>query len=82
VVWAYAQVGISLPHYTGNLWNAGVHIPRGGLRPGDLLFFFGDISHVGFYLGNGLMLDAPSAGLTVRIEPVYWSAFVGAVRIQ
>jgi cell wall-associated NlpC family hydrolase len=82
VVWAFAQEGISLPHYTGNLWNSGVHVPRSGLEPGDLLFFFSDISHVGIYLGNGLMVDAPSFGLTVRVEPVYWSAFVGAVRIQ
>jgi cell wall-associated NlpC family hydrolase len=82
VVWAFAQEGISLPHYTGSLWNSGVHIPRSDLEAGDLVFFFPDISHVGIYLGNGLMVDAPSFGLTVRVEPVYWSAFVGAVRIQ
>jgi cell wall-associated NlpC family hydrolase len=82
VVWAFAQEGISLPHYTGSLFNSGVHIPRSGLEPGDLLFFFGDISHVGIYVGDGLMVDAPSAGQDVKVEAVYWSAFVGAVRIQ
>lgn len=81
VVWAFAQEGISLPHYTGDLWNSGVHVPRADLEPGDLVFFFPDISHVGIYLGNGLMVDAPDFGETVRVEPVYWSAFVGAVRI-
>jgi cell wall-associated NlpC family hydrolase len=81
VVWAFAQEGISLPHYTGDLWNSGVHVPRADLEPGDLVFFFPDISHVGIYLGNGLMVDAPDFGEVVRVEPVYWSAFVGAVRI-
>ena len=81
VVWAFAQEGIALPHYTGDLWNAGVHIPRAGLEPGDLVFFFPDISHVGIYLGDGLMIDAPDFGEVVRVEPVYWGAFAGAVRI-
>jgi peptidoglycan DL-endopeptidase CwlO len=81
VVWAFAQEGISLPHYTGSLWNSGMHVSRADLEPGDLIFFFADISHVGFYLGNGLMVDAPSAGQDVQVQPVYWDAYVGAVRI-
>ena len=81
VVWAFAQEAITLPHYTGDLWNSGLHIPRADLEPGDLVFFFSDISHVGIYLGNGLMVDAPDFGETVRIDPVYWAYYVGAVRI-
>ena len=81
VVWAFAKEGITLPHYTGDLWNSGVHIPRADLEPGDLVFFFPDISHVGIYLGDGLMVDAPDFGEVVRVDPVYWGAFVGAVRI-
>ena len=81
VVWAYAQEGIALPHYTGDLWNSGVHIPRNDLEPGDLVFFFPDISHVGIYIGNGLMVDAPDFGLTVRVDPIWWAAYDGAVRI-
>ena len=81
VVWAFAQEGISLPHFTGDLWNSGVHISRADLEPGDLVFFFADISHVGIYLGDGLMVDAPDFGEVVRVEPVFWSAYVGAVRI-
>ena len=81
VVWAFAQEGISLPHYTGSLWNSGMHVSRDQLEPGDLVFFFADISHVGIYLGNGLMVDAPSAGQVVQVQPVFWSAYVGAVRI-
>jgi cell wall-associated NlpC family hydrolase len=81
VMWAYAQVGISLPHFTGNQWNSGVHVSRSQLQPGDLVFFFPDISHVGLYVGNGLMLDAPTFGQPVQIQPIFWSAYVGAVRI-
>ena len=81
VVWAYAQEGIALPHYTGSLWNSGVHVARSDLEPGDLVFFFADISHVGIYIGNGMMIDAPDFGVPVHVEPVYWSAYVGAVRI-
>ena len=82
VVWAFAQVGITLPHYTGDLWNSGVHVPRTDLEPGDLVFFYADISHVGIYIGDGLMVDAPDFGLTVRVEPVFWGDFAGAVRIE
>ena len=81
VVWSYAQIGISLPHYTGDLWNSGEHISRADLEPGDLVFFFPTISHVGIYVGNGLMVDAPTAGEDVQVQPVFWSAYVGAVRI-
>jgi cell wall-associated NlpC family hydrolase len=81
VVWAYAQEGISLPHYTGDLWNSGMHVSRDQLQPGDLVFFFADISHVGIYIGNGLMVDAPSTGQVVQVQPVWWNAYVGAVRI-
>ncbi len=81
VVWAFAQEGISLPHYTGSLWNSGMHVSRDQLEPGDLVFFFADISHVGIYIGNGLMVDAPSAGQDVQVQAVFWNAYVGAVRI-
>ncbi len=81
VVWAYAQEGIALPHYTGSLWNSGMHVARSDLEPGDLVFFFSDISHVGIYIGDGMMIDAPDFGVPVHVEPVYWSAYVGAVRI-
>ncbi|TVZ00209.1 NlpC/P60 family protein [Trebonia kvetii] len=81
VVWAFAQEGISLPHYTGSLWNSGMHVSQADLEPGDLVFFGADIGHVGFYVGNGLMLDAPDTGAVVRVEPIWWSSYVGAVRI-
>jgi cell wall-associated NlpC family hydrolase len=81
VVWAYAQLGISLPHYTGWLWNSGVHVSRSQLQPGDLVFFFAGISHVGIYVGNGFMLDAPTYGIPVGVHAMLWGAYDGAVRI-
>jgi cell wall-associated NlpC family hydrolase len=81
VMWAYAQVGISLMHFTGDQWNEGEHISRSELQPGDLVFFFPDLGHVGLYLGNGLMVDAPTFGQPVQVQPVFWADYVGAVRI-
>ena len=81
VMWAYAQLGISLPHFTGALWNTGVHVSRAQLQPGDLVFFYSDIGHVGIYVGKGLMLDAPTFGIPVGIHAVMWNVYDGAVRI-
>jgi cell wall-associated NlpC family hydrolase len=81
VMWAYAQVGISLPHYTGAQWNMGIHVSRSQLQPGDLVFFYPDIGHVGLYIGDGLMVDAPDFGEPVQVQPVMWDVYVGAVRI-
>ncbi len=81
VVWAYAQIGISLPHYTGDLWNSGMHVSRAELEPGDLVFFFPDIGHVGIYVGNGMMVDAPTYGQNVQVQAVFWPDYDGAVRI-
>jgi cell wall-associated NlpC family hydrolase len=82
VMWAYEQEGIQLDHYTGDQWDEGEHISRSQLEPGDLVFFYADISHVGLYLGDGLMVDAPSFGQDVMVQKIDWSIYVGAVRIS
>ena len=81
VVWAFAQEGISLPHFTGSLWNLGVHVPESDLQPGDLVFFFGE-DHVGIYIGDGLMVDAPAPGQDVMVQPISEDPYDGAVRIS
>ena len=81
VMWAYAKVGIRLPHFTGAQWQMGIHVSRRDLQPGDLVFFYTDIGHVGLYIGNGLMVDAPDFGERVQVEPVMWDFYAGAVRI-
>jgi cell wall-associated NlpC family hydrolase len=77
VVWAYAQEGISLEHFTGDLWNEVVHVPESQLEPGDLVFFYVGISHVGIYIGKGLMVDAPTFGQDVQIQPISDDPYVG-----
>jgi peptidoglycan DL-endopeptidase CwlO len=85
VMWAYAQVGISLPHYTGALWNVGTHVSVDQLEPGDLVFFHGE-SHVGMYIGGGQFVQAPHTGDVVKVsslsDPWYSSGYDGAVRVS
>ncbi|HVW81254.1 MAG TPA: NlpC/P60 family protein [Mycobacteriales bacterium] len=86
VMWAYAQVGVHLDHWTGFQWEEGAHVAVSDLRPGDLLFFAYDTSdpdtihHVGMYIGNGQMVEAPYTGADVRISSDSRPDFIGAVR--
>ncbi|TDE26770.1 NlpC/P60 family protein [Actinomadura sp. 6K520] len=80
-MWAYKQVGINLPHYTGSQWTAGTHVDRSQLQPGDLVFFYSDLHHMGMYVGNGKMLHAPRTGDVVKIAPMAGRPYAGAVRV-
>lgn len=77
-VYAFRQVGVSLPHHTGALWEAGPHVSRSELRPGDLVFT--SSHHMGIYVGNGQMVHAPQTGEVVKVSDI-WS-FHGAVRVS
>jgi peptidoglycan DL-endopeptidase CwlO len=81
VMAAFQRVGISLPHYTGNQWTAGRHISKSELRPGDLVFFYSDLHHVGIYLGGGMMVHAPQTGDVVHVASIERRPYAGAVRI-
>jgi cell wall-associated NlpC family hydrolase len=86
VMYVFAQVGISLPHYTVAQWNYpnAVSVPRNELQPGDLVFFAG-LGHVGIYVGNGQFIHAPHTGDVVSIDSLsggwYASEYDGAKRI-
>jgi cell wall-associated NlpC family hydrolase len=83
-MYVYGQLGVSLPHYTGDQWNAGVHVSMSELAPGDLVFFYSGLSHVGIYMGGGLFIHAPHTGDVVKISSMagYYAAnFQGGVRI-
>ncbi len=84
VMWAYAQVGVSLPHSTYALFAMGVPISRDELQPGDLVFFDG-VGHVGIYIGGDQFIHAPHTGDVVKIssldDPWYSAEYVGARRI-
>jgi peptidoglycan DL-endopeptidase CwlO len=86
IVWAYAQEGIYLDHYTGDLWDEGTHVAFSDLQPGDLVFFFADLDHVGIYVGTyggtPYFLDAPATGQQVQIQPMEMGSYDGAVRVS
>lgn len=78
--WAWARAGISLPHYTGDQWLAGAATEPGRLLPGDLILTPGadgtlaDPQHVGMYIGQGLVVEAPQTGDVVKV--VSYASFV------
>lgn len=81
VMYVYAQLGISLPHYTVAQWNATQPISQSAMEPGDLVFFNG-LGHVGIYLGGGRFVDAPHTGSVVRIDSIAgFGSFDGARRV-
>lgn len=74
VLYAFAGVGISLPHYTGYQYQRGTKVDISNIQRGDLLFWGPNAEyHVAIYLGNGQMLEAPQSGSTVKISPVRYS---------
>src|SRR3954449_5238675 len=65
--YAYAAAGISLPHSSQMQSTMGTPVARADLQPGDLVFFYSPVGHVGIYLGDGLMVHAPTTGSVVKI---------------
>ena len=86
-MFAYHKAGIQLGHYTGSQWDQGKRIiSMADLQPGDLMYFAydtsdpGTIHHVGLYLGNGMMINAPQTGEVVKVSSASRSDFIGATR--
>lgn len=80
--WAYAQAGVSIPRTSQAQANAGTRIAsQSDLKVGDLVIFYGDQHHVGFYAGNGQVLHAPRTGTVVRYESINNMPFQFGVRI-
>ncbi|MEU6391382.1 NlpC/P60 family protein [Streptomyces sp. NPDC046939] len=78
---AYRAAGVSLPRTTYAQIDAGRRVSRSQLRPGDLVFFYSGISHVGLYIGDGQMIHAPNPSAPVRIAPIDQMPFAGATRV-
>ncbi|MBM9622050.1 NlpC/P60 family protein [Streptomyces zhihengii] len=70
VQWSYAQAGVGLPRTSQAQANAGRRVPLSEARPGDIVTYRGDASHVGMYMGNGQVVHAPYPGASVRYDPV------------
>ncbi|MEU7300667.1 NlpC/P60 family protein [Streptomyces sp. NPDC007206] len=78
---AYRSAGISLPRTTYAQINAGRRVSRSELRPGDLVFYYSGVSHVGIYVGDGQIIHAPNPSAPVRLAPVDLMPFAGATRV-
>ncbi|MEV6171051.1 NlpC/P60 family protein [Streptomyces sp. NPDC051954] len=78
---AYRTAGISLPRTTYAQIDAGRRVSHAELLPGDLVFFYSGISHVGLYVGNGMMIHAPNPSAPVRLAPIDEMPFAGATRV-
>ncbi|MEV6722878.1 NlpC/P60 family protein [Streptomyces xanthochromogenes] len=77
---AWKAAGVDLPRTTWDQVKAGTRVATADLQPGDLVFFYDDISHVGMYAGGGMMIHAPHSGAYVREESIYYMPIYGAVR--
>lgn len=78
--WAYRHAGITLPRTSQEQLNAGQRVPLDQVRPGDLVIYRGDASHVGMYVGGGKVIHAPYPGARVRYDPVDMMPIDGIVR--
>ncbi|SHM33817.1 C40 family peptidase [Streptomyces yunnanensis] len=77
---AWRAAGVDLPRTTWDQVKVGTRVSSSDLQPGDLVFFFNDISHVGMYIGGGEMIHAPHPGASVRVESIYGMPIYGSVR--
>lgn len=77
---AYRAAGVRLSRMSQDQWNDGPHVDRANLQPGDLVFFYDDIHHVGIYIGDGKMIHAPRTGKNIEVLPISAMPYKGAVR--
>lgn len=78
--WAYNQAGISIPRSSSAQASSGTPVTQAQLAPGDLVFFYQPVSHVGMYIGDGKMVHAPQEGDVVKVAEVMWDEYSGARR--
>lgn len=81
VLWSFNKVGISLPRTSKAQSRVGKPVSKGELRPGDLVFFYTPVSHVGIYIGNGKFVHASEPGKPVKISPLNRFPFHNARRL-
>jgi cell wall-associated NlpC family hydrolase len=79
-MWAWAQAGVGLPHQSSAQYGSVAHVPSSAAQPGDLIFYYSPISHVGLYIGGGQMVHASMPGVGVVVSSVNWGNVVGVGR--
>jgi cell wall-associated NlpC family hydrolase len=77
---AWGAAGVSLPHSASAQMGYGTPVSSSQLQPGDLVFYYSPVSHVGMYIGNGMIVNAENPSAGVKIAPVFSMPFSGAVR--
>lgn len=78
---AYKAAGVTIGRTTYDQAKDGVAVSKADLQPGDLVFFYSGLSHVGIYLGNGQIVHAPHTGAFVEVAPLSWMPFATARRV-
>jgi len=78
---AWGKAGVSLPHSAAMQYGYGRHVSPSELEPGDLVFYYSPISHVGIYIGHGLLVNAATPSQGVIVVPVFSMPFAGATRL-
>ncbi len=79
-MWSWGRAGVGLPHQSAQQYAVTPHVSTSSASPGDLLFYYSPISHVGIYLGGGQLVHAPNSGDVVKISSVSWGNVVGVGR--
>jgi hypothetical protein len=77
---AWGTAGVGLPHSSRAQYSSGPHVAESDLQPGDLVFYYSPISHVGMYIGNGMIVHAANPGEGVRVSSLHSMPYSGAVR--
>ncbi|MBV6695758.1 C40 family peptidase [Kitasatospora aureofaciens] len=77
---AYKAAGVRISRMSQDQWNDGPHVDRANLQPGDLVFFYSDLHHVGIYIGDGKMIHSPRTGKNIEVLPISAMQYMGAVR--
>jgi cell wall-associated NlpC family hydrolase len=78
--WSWGRAGVYLPHQSGAQFGSTARVSRDQVQPGDLIFYYTPIGHVGIYVGGGQMIHAVNTGTTVALAPVRWNKVVGIGR--
>ncbi|MEF9915592.1 NlpC/P60 family protein [Streptomyces sp. P5-A9] len=77
---AWLHAGVAIPRTSQEQWRQLKHVPVAGMRPGDLIIYFADATHVGIYIGGGQIIQAPRPGRSVYVSPVASMPILGVVR--
>ena len=77
---SWAQAGVALPHSSSAQYSSGPQVPASALQPGDLVFYYSPISHVGMYIGDGMIVHAANPSTGVQVTGLYSMPYSGAVR--